>query len=401
MAPLKESAPTELSLAYAARLRKDQKAIIDRWCERVMREVPAARLQKHSAIVDSLPKFLDDLEKAIVSVNPPAHLALVENEYAIEHGKQRAALPKYSLEQIITEYDLFRQVLIAFLEEEGRPLAVRERDIFLHAIFLATKVSTTEFVRAKSAELAESVDEINESNEKLRLANATLHDERGLREHVMDLIAHDLRGPLTAAKASAQLIARRPDQTDAIPQLAVRIIDSMSRADQMIQDLLDASRLRAGKGLPVQFEEVNLNQIVKETCEDFSTVHGNRFVAEVPSQDVTLNASPNELHRALDNLVNNAVKYGYAGTSITLGLNVDKDLVKLTVHNFGPVISPEEQTNLFRPFVRTKTVEQGKTKGWGLGLSLVAGVAAAHSGQVTVESSKNKGTTFTIELPRR
>jgi PAS domain S-box-containing protein len=574
-----EKQATEYQKAMAARLRKDRQKVLDRWCERVMKEVPAARVQNRSALFDSLPKFLRDLEKAIVSDDPQRQLALVETECAKEHGQERATLSQYSLDQVVAEYGIFRQVLIDYLEEAGRPLESRERDIILDAIFLALKTATVEFVRAQGAEQAfaqkiqaegeeryqalkttlpnlafralfeaspglylvldrdlnivavseayleatmttregilsknifnvfpenpvhpnthgaqnfrasfervrnsrtpdimtiqkydirrpdghfeerywapvntpvldsegellyiinrvedvtdyitlkertsgiddatrdlltragrmeaeiyQRSQDLRQANLLLQSVNDSLRNERELREQVMNLIAHDLRGPLTAAKASAQLIARRPERVEAIPQLAVRIAEAMNRADRMIQDLLDASRLRAGKGLTLQLTEVSLSQIVRDISEEFSTVHGDRFVMVLPDEDVIQKASAGELRRAIENLLSNAVKYGYPGTPITLGLGADEQNARIWVHNFGPVIPLEEQPNLFRPFTRRKEVEESQTRGWGLGLALVAGVATAHSGRVRVNSSKEAGTTFTIELPRQ
>jgi signal transduction histidine kinase len=75
-------------------------------------------------------------------------------------------------------------------------------------------------------------------------------------------------------------------------------------------------------------------------------------------------------------------------------------VVKLSVHNFGKPIPSDELENLFNPFVRSKTVDLSKKKGWGLGLTLVRGVTEAHCGQIDVESNRDEGTTFTVTLPK-
>jgi len=392
--------PRAESQNIATRLKQNRQYILDRWTERVMTEVPAAWQQNQSTITDSLPKFLDDLEKALLSDNPSSQLFFLENNSAREHGQERARLRNYSLDHVVTEYEILRQVLFTFLESKSM-MQPRERDILLHAIFLAVKAATTEFVRTKGTEFSEKASEVRHTSEKLQLANDKLRDERDLREQVMSLIAHDLRGPLTAAKMSAQMIVRRPERTDTTSKLAARVIEVMDRVDRMIQDLLDASRLRAGKELTLQFEKVKLTRVVREAYKEFSSIYGSRFVLKVPKTEVVIRGSHAELLRALENLISNAVKYGYSGTPITLGLSIDEDQVSIWVHNFGPQISPDEQANLFRPFSRTKDAEEHGVKGWGLGLTLVQGVARAHSGTATVKSSTEEGTTFSIRLPLR
>jgi len=90
------------------------------------------------------------------------------------------------------------------------------------------------------------------------------------------------------------------------------------------------------------------------------------------------------------------VKYGDSNKPITLGVQRSSEGAEISVHNYGAVIPAEAHTSLFDPFMRSTT--KGKT-GWGLGLTLVRGATEAHGGKVTVESSEDKGTTFTIHLP--
>lgn len=82
-------------------------------------------------------------------------------------------------------------------------------------------------------------------------------------------------------------------------------------------------------------------------------------------------------------------------------LTVEKtsDRAAVAVHNEGPPIAPEDQARLFAPFVRTRAAVAGGQRGWGLGLTFVHGCAEAHGGRVTLESSAERGTTFTLELP--
>jgi signal transduction histidine kinase len=226
-----------------------------------------------------------------------------------------------------------------------------------------------------------------------------LERERELREQFVNTLSHDLRNPLSAAKTTAQLIGRFPDRVDRIPNLVGRIGDSLTRAEKMIEDLLDANRIRAGKGLPVVREETNLVEIANEVCAELGTVHGDRFKKNFPKELIGHWSSKN-IYRLLENLLSNAIKYGYSNTEITLTLEDHGNGVDILVHNLGEAIPPEEQKSLFNPFMRSKSVDSEKKRGWGLGLTLVKGVAEAHGGNVSVRSDPKNGTTFKVYLPK-
>lgn len=104
------------------------------------------------------------------------------------------------------------------------------------------------------------------------------------------------------------------------------------------------------------------------------------------------------LRRLIENLASNAVKYGQENTPITISLEQDKNTVTLSIHNKGEPIPLEEQSIIFKQFRRSGSSED--KIGWGLGLPVVKGIVDAHNGSITVESEKNKGTTFIINLPK-
>jgi signal transduction histidine kinase len=105
------------------------------------------------------------------------------------------------------------------------------------------------------------------------------------------------------------------------------------------------------------------------------------------------------IRRVLENLVNNAVKYGSHARPIRISLLKKSHHIQLRVHNEGPPIPEGEQSKLFHPFQRTVSAQAGPKKGWGLGLTLVKGIAEAHGGRVELKSDYNSGTTFSVLLP--
>ena len=106
------------------------------------------------------------------------------------------------------------------------------------------------------------------------------------------------------------------------------------------------------------------------------------------------------LQRVVQNLATNAVKYGSAETPITITLKEFEHDAQIAVHNEGNGLTQEEQAHVFDKFHRTKSAVASGRNGWGIGLTLVKGIAEAHGGSVIVESELGKGVTFIVKLPR-
>jgi PAS domain S-box-containing protein len=227
-----------------------------------------------------------------------------------------------------------------------------------------------------------------------------LEQERELRERFVATLSHDLRTPLTAAQISVQMVERNPDTNPSNRKLAHRISDSLERLDNMIRDLLDANRIRAGEKLPIETEHLKIKQMAASTLEELSTVHGDRFRLEA-NTEIEGYWSKSGIRRIVENLCNNAIKYGseHKTVQVEVTLIQEKGCVQLSVRNEGPVIPKEDQSRLFEPFKRSTSALTGGQRGWGLGLTLVKGIAEAHGGEVSVVSSEGTGTIFSVILP--
>ncbi len=223
-----------------------------------------------------------------------------------------------------------------------------------------------------------------------------LREERERRERFVSMLTHDLRNPLTTAKTSLQLIARKADDPDRVIARSSKAIDALDRADRMIQDLLDVSRIEAGQRLALELAPCDLVALAREVCDDMSVAYGADLRTDAPDALVG-SWSCGELRRAVENLVSNACKYGDLMRPIRLKIARQGDAALLSVHNFGPPIPPSDQRAIFESFQRSERTKS--SKGWGIGLSLVKGVVDAHHGEVTLRSDESHGTTFTIRLP--
>jgi signal transduction histidine kinase len=222
-----------------------------------------------------------------------------------------------------------------------------------------------------------------------------LRTERDRRERFVSVLAHDLRGPLGAAKIALHLLTLNAGSNgDTRRQELLRRIDrNLGRTDRMIRDLLDANRIRAGERLPLSVDECDLVQLARESADECAQVIGDRIKLAGEPRLIGY-WSCDELRRSLWNLIMNAAKYGASERPITITVRRSGERAEVSVHNEGAPIPAEEQPELFRPFARGKR----SAGGWGLGLALVRGCAEAHGGGVSVRSDSS-GTMFTIELP--
>jgi signal transduction histidine kinase len=177
-----------------------------------------------------------------------------------------------------------------------------------------------------------------------------------------------------------------------------RVIENITRADRMIFDLLDVSRIKAGERLPLKIQNLDIQLLIQQTLQDLTTIYGDRFVFHSQPK-IRGNWSPHDIRRLIENLASNAVKYGYPNTPIQVRLKQSGGYVQIEVHNEGNPLDKKNLVDLFEPFYRGATAQRSGKRGWGLGLTLVRGITEAHGGKIDVESDSGRGTTFRIILP--
>lgn len=345
-----------------------KEAILLEWMDAVRQRYPLAAKQSEPILVNTMPKFIDNLVEAL-SPNHPRKLATEGCTIAQEHGGERARVTSYNLEGIFIEYNSLREIVLKTLLAEG-PLSEHERAI----------------VRAS----------IDEASKQAALAFTLVLDR--IRQQFIAMLSHDMRGPLTAAKANMEMIVKYPERKDRHAHFAVKAIENLKRTDKMISDLLDASKIQVGETLTLELEECDAVEIVRSSFEEMVTTYGERVTLKCDLNELRVCWNPGAIQRVIENLINNAVKYGSPHSPITMELKAQHERAVLTVHNEGAHIPVEEQETIFKAFTRSTSARKGAQQGWGLGLALVRGVAEAHGGSVIMESTLEKGNTFGIDI---
>ncbi|MFP5385543.1 MAG: PAS domain-containing protein [Bacteriovoracia bacterium] len=226
--------------------------------------------------------------------------------------------------------------------------------------------------------------------------NDQLQKEQSLRDRLIYTLSHDLRTPLTAAKMAAQLIQRKSDHAEAVSKQSERIIKNINRADQMIQDLLDASRVKAGQLIKPDLHPFEAREALTSTVENLRTIYGDRFKVR-GKEKIEVFSWAQGIMRIVENLCTNAVKYGASDKEIEITLDDEEDHFTFSVHNYGDPI--ENGLNVFEEFQRSDNAEQSSKRGWGIGLTIVKGITESLGGDVTFQRHED-GTTFTVILPK-
>ena len=233
-------------------------------------------------------------------------------------------------------------------------------------------------------------------------AEQTLEATIALRDDFLSVASHELRTPLTSLKLEAANLlrrARRGDLTD--DRLVTRLerIDAQAaRMHRLINELLDVSRIVAGR-LELSLEEVDLVQVVGEVVLQFKEEAarvGCTLSIAMPSEAVG-HWDRSRLEQVVTNLITNAIKYG-GGKPIAIEVVEHGDRIRLVVCDHGVGIPPEDQDRIFDRFERAAPTRN--YSGIGLGLWIVKQIIDALGGTVTVDSIPDRGSAFTVELPR-
>lgn len=354
-------------LPNARRMLALQGKVMREWERRLRAAVKEAAPLSRPILINTVPLLYVKLVEAI-SARDPRILASSASTVAAEHGGERARLTDYTIDAVVAEYQLLRWTIFDILREEGVSLEFWELTAINTSIDKAIRESVTAFALSQAR----------------------------LREQIMVSLAHDLRSPLHVVGAAAEIILRVEDLPK-IHDLARRIMDSSTRMDRMIQELLDIAMFSSGKRLPLKLTQFDIVPVIREACEH-TEGHG-KFTIDIDAQSVCGWWDRNALKRAIENLISNAVKYGDPAAPISVKAEALNERLLLTVHNRGEPIPPEEWESVFQVYHRVVARKAGREHGWGIGLPYVRSVAESHAGSVVLDSSIENGTSLTIDIP--
>jgi signal transduction histidine kinase/ligand-binding sensor domain-containing protein len=248
----------------------------------------------------------------------------------------------------------------------------------------------------KQAKKLESI--VNERTRDLKITNEKLIEANNLKTEFLNIAVHDLKNPLSVIATFSNMLKEDPDNKSTV----LEIIDSISQnAGQMlniVNNLLTTSRFEGE--VIINKNPVNINEIVN------FVVKKNQPLAEKKSQKIILTlgeacliyADESLLMEAIENLINNAIKYSPRSKSIQVGTKKFDSSIRLEVKDEGPGLSENDMKNIFGKFQKLSPRPTGDELSTGLGLSIVKKIIELHDGKVWVETEPGKGSKFIIEL---
>lgn len=243
-----------------------------------------------------------------------------------------------------------------------------------------------------------------------RLVNiiADVHDMTKIREAeelkstFISVVSHELKTPVALIKGYAETLSREDavwDPATVRDSLAV-IVDEADRLTELIESLLDASRLQSGD-LKLNLSDVALDDLARRLVEKFKTqTDKHTLVADFPPGFPVIRGDEERLRQVLSNLLSNAIKYAPGGGEIRVSANLTPAGVELRVSDQGAGIAAHDLPHVFERFYRAEGDLTRRVKGTGLGLFLTRAIVNAHGGTIRVDSDPGKGATFTVTLPR-
>jgi len=206
------------------------------------------------------------------------------------------------------------------------------------------------------------------------------------QKNVLVAIGHDLRTPLTALRIRTAMIEDASER------------DKMERALDQLQSLTEAALLAGTHSLRTGAKEVvELGALIQSLSDDLKDI-GLPVVCEETPEQLLIQGWPDDLTRALRNIIENAVRYGERARIRLIGRD---EMCRIEIDDDGPGIAEENKETVFEPLVRLEKSRNSETGGHGLGLHISRNILAAHGGSIALENREGGGLRVTVSLPRR
>lgn len=259
---------------------------------------------------------------------------------------------------------------------------------------------------ALALENAALIRELTSNNEELGAANRKLQELDKLKSNFLSVATHELRTPLSVILGyNAMLEESLQDRLDESErQTLTESIAACKRLIRMVNSMLDISQIESGK-MKMEFAASDLRRLVNGVVALFqqeARARHLRLNLELPARPLRVPMDAERIEQVLINLLGNAMKFTPAEGAITIRAHYQSELrqVEISVQDSGVGIAPEDQARIFDEFAQVRNAQADTSRnGSGLGLAIAKRIVEAHHGQLRVESTPGKGSTFSFTLP--
>jgi len=223
------------------------------------------------------------------------------------------------------------------------------------------------------------------------------------RRMFLAILSHDLRNPLNNIRMAAQVASHIPNEDAGATKALSMIERNTETITRLTNDLIDFASTGLGSAMPLTRSSFDLEKLGRNVFEEFCFAYPQRTLCFCPEGDLTGDWDAARLRQVIANLMGNALQHGSTEGTVKLAIASEASTVVLSVHSEGSPIPAELLTTIFDPlmrYARSESAAQQVSSSIGLGLYIVREVVVAHGGTITVTSTAQEGTTFTVRLPR-
>ncbi len=276
----------------------------------------------------------------------------------------------------------------------GNPKTVRGEEIFIRkdGTFFPITYSMSPLVREK--DFSGAVLEFQDVTDRKQLERQ--------KDDFIGIASHELKTPVTSAKAYAQVLSRRfkraGDLTSA--ELIDKMDTQLNKLNYLISDLLDITKIESGK-LQMQRESFDFNELVEEVVEEMRQTSEHHTILLDLAMSRQVYGDRYRISQVLTNLITNAIKYSPHADKINLKSVTSDKYITLSVRDYGLGIPRARRKQVFERFYRVTGPHQETYPGLGLGLYISAEIIKRHRGRIWVESEAGEGSTFYFKLPAK
>ena len=213
-------------------------------------------------------------------------------------------------------------------------------------------------------------------------------------------ISHELKTPIGALSLLSEAVMEAKDDSESVTKFASRMQIEAKRLTDLVQEIIQLSRVQDSD--PLHEAQVLLaSDLIKEALDQCRTTADARKISLFfqESKDAYIQGDHDQLTMAINNLIENAVNYSPQGTKVAVSTSAENGILSVAVSDQGIGIPEAEVERIFERFYRVDPARSRETGGTGLGLSIVKHIVTKHGGEISVWSSENVGSTFTIRLP--
>lgn len=218
------------------------------------------------------------------------------------------------------------------------------------------------------------------------------------KDDFISIASHELKTPITSIKGFIHLLKKDHEEYERSSKFLNRIDNQLNKLGDLIEDLLDISRVPSGK-MSYKTEEFDMGELVEQVVDDMQEISDHKIVLH-DGVHIHVGADRDRISQVLINLINNAIKYSPDSDKVVVELAELKKEIEVRVKDYGIGIDTDEKDKIFDRFYRVKD-PSGKTfPGLGIGLYLSREIAERHNGKIWVESKKGHGSVFHFSLPK-